>query len=132
MRLWALGKLQTSESDEHTTTPDEELDESAAAFGMRVEQSSLPDEQVFHLFPESLPSWLLWTTLQTQWRTAGMEGERTGLDYAGVEAYMRAMGYGPGKRRSMRRALADVQAMEVAAMNAWSEVRRRKAGSRRG
>ena len=133
MRLWALGKLNTNEDhDDHQPTPDEELDEAASAFGLRVEHTVVLQDPVFHLFPESLPSWEQWHQVQTQWRTAGMDGSRTGLDYAGVESHLRASGYGHGRRRSLRRALGDVKAMEIEAMNVWAALQAKKAGRRRG
>lgn len=41
------------------------------------------------LWPCNLPAWQCWQNLQTQWRV-GMAG-RTGLDYAAVLAYLRAV-----------------------------------------
>ena len=35
---------------------------------------------------------MLFLAVQTQWRTAGMAGIRTGLDYQGVDAAIRMMG----------------------------------------
>lgn len=131
MRLWALGKLQTDD-DQDEPDPDDELDEAAAAFGLRVEHETLPDERAFFLLPDCVDSWVLWTRLQTQWRTVGVDGDRNGLDYAGVRAFMLAHGYGRGKRRSERRALGDLQVMEVAAMNVWADQKKQKARRRHG
>jgi len=131
VRLWALGKLQTDDDDD-SPDPDDELDEAAAAFGLRVERESLPDEQAFCLFPDCVDSWVLWTRVQTQWRTAGVDGNRIGLDYAGVRSFMLAHGYGSGKRRSERRALGDIQVMEATAMNVWASQQKQKAGRRHG
>ncbi len=75
---------------------------------------------------------MLWTRLQTQWRTVGVDGDRNGLDYAGVRSFMLAHGYGRGKRRSERRALGDIQAMEVTAMNVWADQKKQKARRRHG
>jgi hypothetical protein len=131
VRLWALGKLQTDDDDDDPT-PDDELDEAAAAFGLRVEHESLPDERSFFLLPDGVDSWVLWTRLQTQWRTAGVDGARSGLDYAGVRAFMLAHGYGSGKRRSERRALGDIQVMEATAMNVWAAQQKQNARRRHG
>lgn len=125
MRLWALGKLQTDDDDDNST-PDQELDEAAAAFGLQIEHESLPDERAFFLLPDCLDSWVLWNRLQTQWRTAGVDGDRTGLDYAGVRAFMLAHGYGSGKRRSERRALGDIQVMEGEVMTVWAQQKQKK------
>jgi hypothetical protein len=58
--------------------------------------------------------------LQTQWRYSGMGGA-TGLDYAGVLAYLREVA---GVKASDRAALfASLQAMEIAALNVWAEKR---------
>lgn len=36
----------------------------------------------------------LYLAVQTQWRTAGMAGQRTGLDYNAVDSVMRRKGLG--------------------------------------
>lgn len=74
-----------------------------------------------------MPLWHLWERLQTQWRYAGMQGQPTGLDYAGVTAYLQAMGYGRGKHRSLAQTLEDLTAMELAFLRAWSEQQATKA-----
>lgn len=76
---------------------------------------------MFWLWPECLPVWNLWGRLQTQWRYSGMQGQPTGLDYAAVTAYLRAMGYGRGKQRSLPETLDDLTAMEHAVLKVWAE-----------
>lgn len=67
----------------------------------------------------------VWQRLQTQWRVGGM-GERTGLDYASVEVYLRCV-----ERIRCAREWADIwaglQAMESAALDVWAQQRRDKA-----
>jgi hypothetical protein len=99
---------------------------------LRVEHVPEDEPRVFWLLPQSVQSWGLWFEVQTQWRSAGMEGIRTGLDYQAVEAFLRVRGYGHGKRKSIRRVLDDIRAMEVSAMTAWDKLREQKARSKRG
>jgi hypothetical protein len=66
--------------------------------------------------------WNAWCNLQTQWRTGAMGGERTGLDYAAVCAWLQAQGYSRhSRRRNLPEAVGHVQAMERAALSAWAE-----------
>ena len=74
--------------------------------------------------------WSAWGALQTQWRV-GMGG-RTGLDYAGVCAWLQANGYGKGPRRNLRQALGDIGAMEREALSAWAEIESQKAPATHG
>jgi hypothetical protein len=129
VRLWALGKLDTQPHHDH---PEDELADAAAAFGLRVDGASTDEQQVFCLLPESVPSLVLWWDVQTQWRTTGVDGVRCGLDYQSVEALLRCRGYGPGKRKSIRRALDDIRAMEYSAMSAWQQLRDQEARKKRG
>lgn len=68
-----------------------------------------------------MPLWNAWHQLQTQWRTAGMDGQRTGLDYAAVTAWLQAHGWRHGPRRSLRTALGAIAAMERACLEVWTE-----------
>lgn len=70
----------------------------------------------WYLLPEDLPIWRVWMTVQTQWRTAGMTGIRTGLDYTAVLAVIdRTM------RRGRRFAFAAICEMEAAVLDHWSK-----------
>lgn len=63
----------------------------------------------------------LFLALSTQWRTAGMDGVPTGLDYAAIPATARM------RATKMTPALfADIRLMEHAALDAWAEQRRRE------
>lgn len=48
-------------------------------------------------------------------------GQRTGLSYASAEAWLRAAGYGHGKRTSLSAAMQDIAAMERASLEVWSK-----------
>ena len=67
-----------------------------------------------------MESWHAWLGVQTQWRT-GMAGA-TGLDYAGVRAWLDMSELGRSDRRSV---FADLVAMERATLEVWSEQRQK-------
>lgn len=70
--------------------------------------------------------WNAWCNLQTQWRTSAM-GERTGIDYAAVCAWLQAQGYSRhGRRRNLHEATSHIQAMESASLSAWAEQQAKK------
>ena len=76
---------------------------------------------MFWLWPENIPLWNAWHSLQSQWRSAGADGQRTGLDYAAVTAWLQAHGWHHRRTRSLRHALAALGAMEAAALRVWAE-----------
>lgn len=94
-----------------------------------ADKPAAPESDVFWMLPESVPVWLLWMRLQTQWRVGPM-GHRIGLDYPGVELFLRAMGYGHQRRRSFAKTLLDVQAMESAALSEWAKQAQEQAQDR--
>lgn len=77
---------------------------------------------VVWLWPDCLPAWYAWQAVQTQWRIGGMGGY-TGLDYAGVRAWLDECG--PDKRKTRREWFACFQACEAATLNAWASARRK-------
>lgn len=99
-----------SDADE----PPSDLDEALAAFGLvaDVGDSGPP---LFHLWPEHREALDFWFGVQTQWRV-GMAGA-TGLDYAGVEAYLRMRQVAAPARRV--RLLHELQVMERATLDEW-------------
>lgn len=128
-RLWAGGQLQ--ETPEHDPDPDNPppLDQAAAAFGLQVVESEPAADQApptCWLWPENLPIWLAWLRLQTQWQRAGMDGERTGLDYAACTAWLQAQGWAHRRTRSLRHALDCLAGMERAALDVWHQRRERE------
>lgn len=70
------------------------------------------------LWPCNLATWNHWAAVQTQWRT-GMAGA-TGLDYAGVRAYL-ADAVGKPKRR--REVFAGIRACERGALEGWGSAK---------
>jgi hypothetical protein len=85
----ARGDLITEEeAASRAKEASEERARAWAAFGYRLEEEEVGKEiPEFYLLPESIPIYRLWCDVQTQWRQS-MNGD-TGLDYSGVEAYMR-------------------------------------------
>lgn len=69
-----------------------------------------------YLWPCNVDTWRHWQALQTQWR-AGMGGA-TGLDYAGVKAYLDEQGL---KKTARREVFDGIQAAERGTLDAWAE-----------
>ena len=63
------------------------------------------------LWPENVPSALLFLACDTQWRYAGMNGVPTGLDYDGVRAVIELQAIPPNDRPGL---FADIQTLEQA------------------
>ena len=75
--------------------------------------------QTLYLWPCNVPAWDAWSAVQTQWRT-GMSGA-TGLDYAGVRAWLALAGpESPDERRSI---FAGIRACEAATLAVWAKQR---------
>lgn len=72
-------------------------------------------EPVF-LWPENLLAWQCWMAVQTQWRV-GMGGP-TGLDYAGVRAFLDLAGL---RKKDRLEVFAGLAAMERATLEVWAE-----------
>lgn len=80
---------------------------------------------VWHLWPENVPLWNLWSSLSTQWARVGMEGIPVGLDYAAVWA---VLDHSPIPRRKRAWAFEVLQGMEAAVLSEWAKQREAKAG----
>lgn len=79
-------------------------------------------EVTFGVHADNWPAVMAFCTLAPRWHYAGMAGQRTGFDWAGVEAWIDRH-----VRRRKRRALsADLQTMERAALHADRELREQK------
>lgn len=78
----------------------------------------------FWLWPENERPLVLWFELSTQWRHAGMDGVRVGLDYAAALALVQSRP-GLGSRRSRWRCFEDLRAMEAASLDEWAQQRAR-------
>lgn len=84
-----------------------------------------PDATIEYLWPCNVPAWGHWQGVQTQWRTSGMGGP-TGLDYAGVRAYLDECALAGDERTD---AWAGIRAAEHATLAAWAQQRRDKAAT---
>lgn len=73
----------------------------------RGEPTWCSDCRAVELWPENLPAVDLYLAVQTQWRYAGMDGQPTGYDYAGIRAAMALRGDPP-------ELFADLQVLESA------------------
>lgn len=93
--------------------PDDDEDEEAGA----------EDYEPCYLWPCNVATFNLWQRLQTQWRiSSGMDSERrTGLDYHSVFTYLDNVAR--IKRKDTPEVWSCIQAMELAALNAWNEMR---------
>lgn len=69
-----------------------------------------------YLWPCNVPTWGHWAQVQTQWRTGGMGGA-TGLDYAGVRAYMDEAGLQGEERKDT---FAGIRAAERGTLDGWA------------
>ena len=79
------------------------------------------DERVAYLWPDNVLAWRCWQGVQTQWRV-GMGGA-TGLDYAGVRAFLDEQDLQRDERREV---FAGIQACERATLEVWAEQRERE------
>jgi hypothetical protein len=76
------------------------------------------DETEFHLWPENVLAWNHWKEVETQWRV-GMAGA-TGLDYAGVRAWLLEAGLTDAERLDVFRG---IKACERGTLEAWADRR---------
>lgn len=75
---------------------------------------------MLYLWPDNVPAWEAWLGVQTQWRV-GMAGA-TGLDYAGVRAYLDEIGLDGDERSDV---FAGIQACEREVLRVWARKRER-------
>lgn len=71
-----------------------------------------------YLWPDNVATWRCWTRVRTQWRV-GMAGA-TGLDYAGVRAFLEEQGLDESTRREV---FEGIQVCEAATLEVWAEQR---------
>jgi len=83
---------------------------------------AVADDEEVYLWPECVPLWSHWQEVQTQWRV-GMSGA-TGLDYAGVTAYLATVEPDEVERRE---AFAAIREAERAVLSVWADERAKKA-----
>jgi len=84
-----------------------------------------PDGERAYLWPDNVRAWNCWQGVQTQWRV-GMGGA-TGLDYAGVRAFLDEQQLAGDERREV---FAGIQACERATLDVWAEQRERDEANR--
>lgn len=77
-------------------------------------------EEIAYLWPDCVAAWGHWCAVQSQWRYSGMGGA-TGLDYAGVRAYLDEQGLQGEERRDI---FNGIRAAESATREAWRETRK--------
>jgi hypothetical protein len=76
------------------------------------------DQEDFEVFPENALAIAVFVSMDTQWQwTGGMQSYRCGLNHSVLQLHMDKAGV-PRKRRFD--VMADVQTMERAALNVWS------------
>jgi hypothetical protein len=80
-----------------------------------------PEPEVAYLWPDNVQAWNHWQSVQTQWRT-GMGGS-TGLDYAGVRAYLDEAGVQGSERTDT---FKGIQAAERASLEVWADQARER------
>lgn len=81
--------------------------------------------QPFAVWPENREVFEVFCAAATQWRTGGMDGHPTGLDYTAVRQVAFAH-----RVKWTAAFLSDLQVMESAALKVWADKRRRE-GSRK-
>lgn len=111
--------------------PDLSIVEAMEAFGAPAEDieavraqvlaDAQPEEpEAFGVYAENLPTVSAFLALRTQWNYAGMVGQRTGFNYAGVSAWLQ-QNIKPRRRRAL---FNDLQVMEHAVLQADYELRK--------
>lgn len=103
--------------------PPAEIERVAQALqSQRAERESEPRQEGFGVYEENMPVVEAWCGVETQWLYAGMAGVQTGLNYAGVQAWLQIF-IKPGERQAIMRGL---QLMERAALDAMHERRQQE------
>lgn len=78
----------------------------------------------FGVWADNWPAVMAWLRVETQWRTAGMAGVMTGLDYAAVISWVQLF----VKRGERKEIMQAIQTMERAALDAMAELREQEKG----
>lgn len=89
-----------------------------ALFGGKAADTEPSHQSVAYLWPCNVPAWEHWQAVQSQWRV-GMGGA-TGLDYAGVIAYLREY---VRNAKTRRETLDGIRAAERATLDVWAAQR---------
>jgi hypothetical protein len=112
-------EVAETQSQHGKNTPDPTNAWTAAIAGLGLLDQPT-GERVAYLWPDNVVAWNCWQQVQTQWRV-GMGGA-TGLDYAGVRAYLDEADLGDERRG----VFAGIQACERATLDVWAEQRERE------
>lgn len=88
-----------------------------------VAGDSIDPVQEVYLWPDNARAWDCWCGVQNQWRV-GMQGA-SGLDYAGVRAWLLDEVPDEAERRDVWRG---IQACEAEQLNVWAEQRQQQQG----
>jgi hypothetical protein len=108
-----------SQASHAQAAPDPNNAWAAALAGLGVLDQQ-PGDQLAHLWPDNVLAWNCWQGVQTQWRV-GMGGA-TGLDYAGVRAFLDEQQLPADERRGV---FSGIQACDRATLDVWAEQRER-------
>lgn len=92
------------------------VEAAAARFGLAV---PVQEVQPFAVWPEHWPVFMVFCSSATQWRTSGMDGHPTGLDYSAVRQVCFAQGV-----KWTASFLSDLQILESTALKVWADKRR--------
>lgn len=89
---------------------------------LEADASAAPVQEGFGVYADNWAAVVAFQALAPRWQYAGMAGQRTGLDWAGVEAWIDRH-----CRRRLRRALSfELQTMERAVLHADHEKREKE------
>ena len=77
-----------------------------------------PAHTIAYLWPCNVAAWQHWAGVQTQWRSG--PGGATGLDYAGVRAYLDECGLCGDERKDI---FAGLRAAEAGCLQGWDTAR---------
>jgi hypothetical protein len=87
----------------------------AAMFGLNL--SEIPNE-VIEVWDINWPAFSVFYAMNTQWRMAGMGGERTGLDYNAIPVVAKLLGL---KSKQTQEIFSSIQVMENEALTTMRE-----------
>jgi hypothetical protein len=82
-----------------------------------------PDAEVFQVWLDNWPVWMLFLQVQRQWVYAGMSGQRVSLNYPGIETHFRLAPVPRGERSAF---WADLQIVENAVLMADYEQQQKR------
>ena len=91
----------------------------SALFAPAQADAPEPERTFVWLWPCNVAAWNHWVEVQTQWRSGGMGGA-TGLDYAGVLAYLHQR---EPKHKKRSHIFDCIRAAEGAVLDVWAKQR---------